>query len=195
MPPSKAMTINCVGRDFEERFWSKVDKGEVDECWNWTACKDPKGYGQFKLAGKMVIAHRVAFALANDEDFPITGAGHESVLDHTCRTRACCNPAHLELTTNRENVSRGRLSDMNGSGLPRGVSFNKHTNAFGAQICLPKSPKSIYLGLFDDPKIAGTIYALALRGIERGIFKTKEDLSLVRDHAKRWRYTTKRPSF
>lgn len=29
------------------------------------------------------------------------------VLDHRCRVRACCNPAHLELVTVRVNTLRG----------------------------------------------------------------------------------------
>jgi hypothetical protein len=32
------------------------------------------------------------------------------VLDHTCRVRACCNVAHLEPVTQRENVRRGVLA-------------------------------------------------------------------------------------
>jgi len=28
-------------------------------------------------------------------------------LDHLCRNRTCCNPAHLELVTGRENLLRG----------------------------------------------------------------------------------------
>ncbi|MFK5284023.1 HNH endonuclease signature motif containing protein, partial [Lacticaseibacillus paracasei] len=29
-------------------------------------------------------------------------------LDHLCRVRPCCNPAHLEPVTQRENIARGR---------------------------------------------------------------------------------------
>ena len=28
-------------------------------------------------------------------------------IDHLCRNRRCCNPAHLEAVTNRENLLRG----------------------------------------------------------------------------------------
>ena len=29
------------------------------------------------------------------------------VVDHLCRVRWCCNPDHMELVTNRENILRG----------------------------------------------------------------------------------------
>lgn len=85
-----------------ERFWSKVDQQEPDACWPWLAYVDPKGYGMFRMNGKMHRSHRVAYMLANGS-LPARG-----VLDHICRNRSCCNPAHLRNVTvkqNNENLS------------------------------------------------------------------------------------------
>lgn len=89
-------------REASIRFWSKVDRGEHDECWPWTACDDGRGgYGVFWLRGRNVLAHRVAYMDANG---PIPDGLQ---IDHLCRNRRCCNPNHLEPVTIRTNVLRG----------------------------------------------------------------------------------------
>jgi hypothetical protein len=65
-------------------------------CWLWTGATN-LGYG---TAGGRFVHRRVYEALVG----PIP-AGR--VLDHLCRTRACCNPLHLEVTTVGDNFDRG----------------------------------------------------------------------------------------
>lgn len=89
-----------MGRTMEERFWSKVEMGSDLECWPWIACT-VSGYGQFSLGNRNVPAHRLAYELLIG---PIPDG---LVLDHLCRNKACCNPAHLDAVTQRENVLRG----------------------------------------------------------------------------------------
>lgn len=48
----------------------------------------------------MVLAHRFAFEL---ERGPIPPGMQ---LDHVCRMKCCCNPAHLEIVTGAENMLR-----------------------------------------------------------------------------------------
>jgi len=36
-------------RELTSRFWDKVDKKESDECWNWNAGTQSKGYGSFGI--------------------------------------------------------------------------------------------------------------------------------------------------
>ena len=84
-------------------FWAKVDRSNGEAgCWNWTGSGTKNGYGQFaKWHGKSAVAHRVAYELLVGE----IPAG--LTLDHLCRNTRCCNPAHLEVVTIRENVLRG----------------------------------------------------------------------------------------
>lgn len=88
------------------RFLSKVKQGGPDECWLWTASTSGgHGYGQFAAGrdsnGRFDVryAHRVAFQLATGID-PV-GA----VVMHSCDTPTCCNPAHLSLGTQAQNVA------------------------------------------------------------------------------------------
>lgn len=59
------------------------------------------GYYRLTLNGKRVYAHRWTWEQANG---PVPAG---LVLDHLCRNRWCCNPAHLEPVTNAENILRG----------------------------------------------------------------------------------------
>lgn len=92
-----------------DRFLRRVDKDgpvpthapHLGQCWMWTGVLNPGGYGDFSVGRKHVGAHRTAY-----EQFVgrIPDGLH---LDHLCRNRACCNPAHLEPVTAGENVLRG----------------------------------------------------------------------------------------
>jgi len=87
---------------FADRFWAKVKK-LPNGCWEWTGATNGK-YGQIKIDGKNVVAHRVAYFLKH---------GHwprpwpEFNLDHLCRNKLCVNPEHTEDVTFRTNILRG----------------------------------------------------------------------------------------
>jgi hypothetical protein len=101
---------NNRGRDPEERFWSKVDKSAgPDACWPWLAYKGKGGYGRCGGFEPEVLAHRIAWILANGPLEPGNDIRHK-----TCDNPPCCNPAHLEPGTHAQNmadmVSRGRAA-------------------------------------------------------------------------------------
>ncbi|HUW00765.1 MAG TPA: HNH endonuclease [Acidimicrobiales bacterium] len=84
-----------------ERFESHIDRGGPGGCWLWTAFCNDDGYGRFWPKPRwMVPAHAFAYAVWRG---PMP-AGTE--LDHTCRTRNCVNPDHLEAVTHHENLLR-----------------------------------------------------------------------------------------
>lgn len=95
-----------MARESDEiRFWKKVELATKDgSCWPWRASLSTSGYGLFRYEGRQQSAHRVAYRL-------FTGPIPDGLqLDHLCRNRTCCNPAHLEPVTQQENMRRGSLS-------------------------------------------------------------------------------------
>lgn len=112
-----------VGADPAIRFATHVDARGPDECWPWDAHVSTSGYGRFFVRpGVVKQAHRFALEVALGHPIP-----DELDVDHTCHNadlscaggtgcahRRCCNPAHLEPVTHRENVRRGRVSTRTG---------------------------------------------------------------------------------
>ena len=82
--------------DLPKRFQEKIEFRKSG-CWDFTGAIADDGYGRFWWIGRTGQAHRYAYGLVPE--------GME--LDHLCRNRRCCNPAHLEPVTHLENVRRG----------------------------------------------------------------------------------------
>lgn len=88
-----------VAGTIEERVWQRVTK--TDGCWSWHGSHHEHGYGIISLEGKPRRVHRLVYEM-------LVGPIPEGLdLDHLCRNRGCCNPAHLEPVTRRENLLRG----------------------------------------------------------------------------------------
>jgi len=96
------------GALLHDRFWGWVDKGGPEDCWEWRGHRTKRGYGHFQV-NKAIgpkRAHRVAYFLHTGQQ-----PGALKVL-HRCDNPPCCNPAHLFLGTQADNVrdmvSKGR---------------------------------------------------------------------------------------
>lgn len=107
------------GRDPVEvqvRFLAKVERRGTDECWPWMAHTDKDGYGTLEVGNASQRAHRVAYELLCGQVPPGIW-----VLHH-CDNPPCCNPKHLFLGTNQDNVddklAKGRGPDFRGEKHP-----------------------------------------------------------------------------
>lgn len=85
-----------------ERIFQRVtyDHG----CWTFAGRVSPTGYGRLGVKGGAFtqVTHRAVYEYFNG---PVPRGAD---LDHLCRNRACCNPAHLEVVTHEENMRRIR---------------------------------------------------------------------------------------
>jgi len=86
-------------RNTPRSFWGKVGKEEsLTGCWPWNGSK-VYAYGGLKWEGKSRRAHRIAWMLTFG---PIPD---ELCVCHKCDNPLCCNPNHLFLGTEADNVN------------------------------------------------------------------------------------------
>ena len=85
---------------------SKVSEDPTTGCWLWTGTRNAAGYGVIVWGTKCYKPHRLIYEWASGA--PVAD-GLE--VDHLCRCRGCCNPAHLEAVTKAENLRRRQCRD------------------------------------------------------------------------------------
>lgn len=106
--------ITNFSQYIEQRFWPKIKKGDVNECWEWLASTSDKGYGQVVWKGKHFLAHRISWELKNGS------IPRDKVIMHRCDNPGCNNPAHLLLGTQADNLKDMRLKGREAKGEKHG---------------------------------------------------------------------------
>jgi hypothetical protein len=97
------------------QFWSKVKITDTCSCWEWQASRrrarpGQLGYGQIKIGGRVLPAHRVAFAMVH-------GYYPEGMVMHCCDNPICVSPGHLKEGTHNENMLDMRRKGRQGKKL------------------------------------------------------------------------------
>lgn len=128
-----SLALSCPSKraSLEKRLLQKIDRRGADECWPWlTPTRHKFGYGHIRAGrGFHLKAHRVAYALRFGA--PPSGL----MVCHECDNPACCNPKHLFLGTQTENMGdcsrKGRISNP-----PVHMGRDHHNTKFDDEVAL-----------------------------------------------------------
>src|SRR5512138_295350 len=93
-----------------ELFWSRCVR--VGECLVWTGARQSHGYGHFTHEQRQIRCHVYAYELTNGPVPP------GLFVLHKCDNRPCCEPSHLFVGTQAQN-----LADM--------VAKGRHATGYG----------------------------------------------------------------
>lgn len=86
------------------KIMSRIIIDPKTECWEWQGPNSGNGrgggYGRMCLDGQTVAVHLVSYTHFYGY------IPSKKQVDHICNNRICCNPAHLELVTHKQNQKR-----------------------------------------------------------------------------------------
>lgn len=99
----RELTLESIPAQMANSFWKYVKRDETSRCWEWQGRRDSCGYGRMGN----YATHRMAYVLGTGKSIP-----KGKIILHECDNPPCCNPAHLQTGTFKDNyddmVSKGR---------------------------------------------------------------------------------------
>jgi len=130
--------------DLATRFWSRVNRRGPDECWPFLGKVNAGGgHGMFHECVRQpngtyrqLLAHRVAYQLHHGAD------PGERCVCHRCDNPPCCNPAHLFLGTNKDNVHDARAKGRMCVGEANGHATLTAAQVAEIRAALASAPRS-----------------------------------------------------
>lgn len=134
----------------KNRFESKFEKINDEQCWYWLASTAGNGYGQIKLTGqrKQIYAHRVSYLLYKGE------IPENMEVCHKCDDPLCVNPNHLFLGTRADNAQDMKQKGRSTAGEKSGTAKLNENDVKDIRVMLLKGVSQIKIaGLFGISQI------------------------------------------
>lgn len=110
----------------EIQFWGALVP--KNGCWEWSGAGTGKGHGRLRWSGRQVCAHRLAAYLSgliSALDLEAGVGGPDLVLHH-CDNPLCCNPDHIYVGTQSQNL---RDAYVRGRRVPYHERGTAHPNS------------------------------------------------------------------
>lgn len=77
---------------------NKIEIDPITGCWKFLGSPTGQGYGRVRINGREWGLHRLFYTVYKGE------IPNDKIVMHTCDNKLCCNPEHLILGTQHDNV-------------------------------------------------------------------------------------------
>jgi hypothetical protein len=95
------------GLPIEERLWGRVAVNDKTGCWEWQGNTGLRAAGTICLDGGRCVVSRLVYEM-------LVGPIPDGMLVcHRCDTPLCCNPSHLFLGTQADNIRDAARAAVN----------------------------------------------------------------------------------
>lgn len=96
-----------------------LNVAKTPTCWFWVGAITSNGYGELRIDGKMVSAHRESFTRFVRPLLPT------EIVHHKCRHKSCVNPDHLQACTHKTHPDASSSINKRKTHCPRGHEYTE----------------------------------------------------------------------
>lgn len=110
---STFIMVNAM-RKIKDKILNNIIINKTTGCWEWQKCCSSDGYGQLSYNNKQCTVHRLSYELFVNK-IPL-----DKQILHSCDNPICCNPDHLRVGTNYDNVQDRQNRNRQAKGITHG---------------------------------------------------------------------------